>query len=93
MIYTIEGAEQARRQRITNHATAPEIRAAPMRPPTMPPTIVPAFELLCEAMVEVKDKATDVPDTDELGIKVEWETPAVDMGTIEAVPVSLGRSG
>ena len=93
LIYAIEGAERARRRRITNHATAPAIKAAPIKPPTTPPAIAPALELLCEAAVEDEDEATDVPDADELGVNVEWETPAVDVGTIEAVPVTSGVSG
>jgi hypothetical protein len=90
LIYAIEGAERARRRRMTNHATTPPIKAAPMMPPTTPPAIAPAFELL---LCAVEVEAADVPDADELGVRVDWETLTVDVGTIEAVPVTSGESG
>jgi hypothetical protein len=74
---------------MTNHATTPPIKAAPMMPPTTPPAIAPAFELL---LCAVEVEAADVPDADELGVRVDWETLTVDVGTIEAVPVTSGES-
>lgn len=50
----------------------------------MPPAIAPAFELLCE--VEVGDE----PDPVVLTVRVDCE--AVNMGTMEAVPVTSGES-
>ena len=69
-----------------NHPTTPAIKAAPTIPPTTPPAIAPEFrvELLCE--VEVGNGLD--PD----GLKVDWETLDVDVGTMEAVPVTSGES-
>jgi len=89
LIYAIEGAERARRRRTTNHATAPIIAAAPMMPPITPPAIAPVFELLCGIEEAVDDEAADVP---VVGVKVEWETETVDVGTMRAVPVTSGES-
>lgn len=55
-------------------------------PPTTPPAIAPAFELLCEVEVE------DEPDPDVVGVKVDWETLIVDVGTMVPVPVPSGVS-
>lgn len=46
----------------------------------MPPAIAPASELLCE----VKDA---VP-----GVSVDWGMADVNMGKLEAVPVTSGES-
>jgi len=69
---------------MTNHATTPAIKAAPMKAPTTPPAIAPELELLWE--VEVGDE----PDPVVLGVMVDCET--VDMGTMETVPVTSGES-
>jgi hypothetical protein len=76
---------------MTNHATTPAINAAPMRPPTTPPAIAPAFDLLL-CGVEDGVEATVVLDADELGVKVDWDTLSVDVGTIETLPVTSGES-
>jgi hypothetical protein len=69
---------------MTYHATTPAIKAAPTNAPTTPPAIAPEFELLWE--VEVGDE----PDPVVLGFRVDWE--AVNIGTMEAVPVTSGES-
>ena len=51
-------------------------------PPTMPPAIAPVFELGCRAEVE-DDDALDVTN---------WEALVVEVGTMEAVPVTSGES-
>ena len=66
---------------MTNRA-APAIKATMTMAPTTPPAIAPAFELLCG--FEVGDELD--PD----GLEVDWVT--VDVGTMEAVPVTSGES-
>lgn len=69
-----------------NAMTAP-IAAAPMRPPTTPPAIAPAFELLlCCVAVGLANPP------DWFGVTVDWETLTVE-GMTEAVPVTSGVSG
>lgn len=62
------------------HAASPTIKATTRREPRMPPAIAPASELLCE----VKDA---VP-----GVSVDWGMADVNMGKLEAVPVTSGES-
>jgi hypothetical protein len=69
------------------NAMAAAIAAAPMRPPMTPPAIAPAFELLCEADVDVAAAELVL-----LGAKVDWKT-LIDEGTMEEVPVTSGVSG
>jgi hypothetical protein len=52
-----------------------------------PPAIAPAFELLCEADVDVAAAELVL-----LGAKVDWKT-LIDEGTMEEVPVTSGVSG
>jgi hypothetical protein len=63
-----------------NHATRPAIRATTATPPTTPPAIAPAFELLLN---DEEDEVTP-------GVKVEWLI--VELGTLEALPVTSGES-
>ena len=73
-----------------NHVIKPAIRATPTIPPTIPPTasptippvIAPAFELLFD---DGDDAGEDVP-----GVIVGWLL--VELGTLEALPVTSGES-
>ena len=69
-----------------NHPTTPATKATATKPPTTPPATAPASELLCE--VEVGDE----PEPVTLGVMVDCETPIVDVGTIETLPVTSGES-
>jgi hypothetical protein len=64
-----------------NHATKPAIRATPATPPATPPAIAPAFELL----LDDDNAGEDVP-----GVIVE--RLLVELGTLEALPVTSGES-
>jgi hypothetical protein len=76
-----------------NHVIKPAIRATPTIPPTIPPTasptippvIAPAFELLFDDGDDDDDAGEDVP-----GVIVGWLL--VELGTLEALPVTSGES-
>lgn len=61
---------------MANHDTMPLIKSATVMPPTTPPAIAPLFELLLGGEFDGDD------DTDEV----------VEVGVIEAVPVTSGAS-
>jgi hypothetical protein len=67
---------------MTNHATTPATKPATTTPPTTPPAIAPVFELLLDELVE--DDAEVCGTIDGLAL--------VEVGTIEAVPVTSGES-
>lgn len=74
--YSAGGAERARMRRIVNQVTKPAIRATPITPPITPPAITPV---------------SDPPLKDDLGVTVDWPL-LVEVGTIEALPVTSGDS-
>lgn len=51
--------------------------------------MAPESEELFGVEVEVDDE----PDPDMLGVRVDCETPIVDVGKVETVPVTSGVSG
>jgi hypothetical protein len=60
------------------------IRATPMTPPMTPPAIAPAFELLLD------DDDDEEAGEDAPGVIVDWLL--VELGTLEALPVTSGES-
>jgi hypothetical protein len=68
-VSAVDDAQRARRRRMTNHVTTPEIKVAPRMPPMTPPSIPLWFELLCEVEVD------DDPDPDAVRVGEKMAVP------------------